>query len=100
MVDIFKRGGDLSTKNSHNDLLRDIVRHEHNKALWEVGLPDEEALFTAAKENNVELIDKLLALETPVNCVNGDNLTPLMLARECGATEAVNNLLDHQGGVP
>ena len=98
MVDIFKRGGDLDAKNRHGDTLRDIVEQQHEMALWETGLPDEEALFIAAEENNVELIDKLLALETPVNCTNDDKFTPLMLASYFGSTDTVNKLLDHGAG--
>lgn len=98
VVDIFKRGGDLTATNTNGDSLRDIVEHQHNLALWEIGLPDEENLFIAAEENNVELIDKLLALNTPVNCTNSDNFTPLMLASYFGANDTVNKLLDHGAG--
>ena len=98
VVDIFKRGGDLLAQNKHGDTLRDIVEQQHDMALWQTGLPDEEALFIAAEENNVELIDKLLALETSVNCINDDKFTPLMLASYFGSTDTVNKLLDHGAG--
>ena len=63
----------------------------------EAGLPDEEALFIAAEDNDVDTIEGLIELGTKVNCRNEDQYTPLMMASCFGSSDAVKCLLDHGG---
>ena len=94
-VDLYKRGADLNKKNKAGQTVKDIVESQHGITMIEAGLPDEDAMFIAAEDNDVDTIDYLVELGTSVNCINQDEYTPLMMAACFGSAEACKNLLDH-----
>ena len=97
-VDLYKRGADLKKKNKAGQTVRDIIESQHGMTMAEAGLPDEEALFIAAEDNDVDTINYLIKLGTSVNCIGQDDYTPLMMATCFGSGEACKNLLDHGAG--
>merc|ERR1712176_1584473 len=75
--------------------VKDIIESQHGLTMAEAGLPDEEALFIAAEDNDIDTIEYLLTLGTSVNCINHDKYTPLMMAACFGSAEACKKLLDN-----
>lgn len=61
--------------------------------------PSPEYLFNAVRDNDIETIKTLIALNTDINATNESNETALMLASWYGYTKIVKLLLEHGADV-
>jgi len=89
-------GADFSHKNRRGHCVRDILSAVHQKHPFEVGLPDDEALVVAAESNDTALLEKCIAVGTPVDTQNEEGLTALALASYFASLDCVNALIQHK----
>ena len=60
-----------------------VIEARHSQTLYELGLPDEEALLEAAESNDVEHVRHLVKLGTSLCCADSKGRSPLTLAALC-----------------
>ncbi|ETV69513.1 hypothetical protein, variant 2 [Aphanomyces astaci] len=82
----------IASKHGHNDVVRVLVDVAH--AVDWVNDDGESALYAAAQEGHIHVLDTLLR-HTNVNLANEDGATPLYIASEMGHVHAVQLLLAH-----
>lgn len=70
LQDLVDHGGhDPVTVSNHRGLsVQAILASEHGKALFQVGLPDEDSLLEVAEDNAADVIRACLDAKTNVDC--------------------------------